>query len=53
MPCRIAVYEENDATVISTINMSPFIELFKSNQIIFDEATKMFESILQMIESLK
>lgn len=53
MPCRISVYEQDGSSVISTMNMSPFIQIFKNNQSVFEETSVLFETILKMIESLK
>lgn len=52
MPCRISVYEQNNHTLITTMNMEPMLQVFKNNQSLYEDATGLFEAIKKMIESL-
>lgn len=53
MPCRIAVYEEGDRTVICTQNMQMMIDLIKSQEPIHAEAIKLFATMQNMMKRLK
>lgn len=53
MPCRIAVYEEGDATIISTQNMQMMIDLIQSQKDLHMEAVKLFSSLQNMMKKLK
>lgn len=53
MPCRICVYEQNNSSVISTMNMEPMIQVFKNNDRIYDDASLLFDTIKNMIETMK
>jgi uncharacterized protein (DUF302 family) len=48
MPCKLAIYEENGSTVISTMNMEIMLNAVSSNRELFNEATTLF-SILKVV----
>ena len=45
MPCKLAIYEDNDKTVISTMNMEMMLKAVSSNQELYSEATTLFNSL--------
>lgn len=53
MPCRIAVYEEGDATIISTQNMQRMIDLIQSQMQLHVEAVGLFTALQLMMKRLK
>lgn len=53
MPCRIAVYEEGDTTIISTQNMQMMIDMIKSQKELHTEAIKLFTALQNMMKKLK
>lgn len=53
MPCRIAVYEEGDATIISTQNMQMMIDLIQSQEQLHIEAIGLFTALQNMMKKLK
>lgn len=53
MPCRIAVYEEGDMTIISTQNMQMMIDLIKSQEPLHTEAIKLFTNLQNVMKKLK
>lgn len=53
MPCRIAVYEEGDATIISTQNMQVMIDTIQSQEQLYIEATGLFIALQDMMNKLK
>lgn len=53
MPCRIAVYEEGDTTIISTQNMQMMIDLNQSQKELHTEAIKLFTALQNMMKKLK
>jgi len=53
MPCRIAVYEEGDTTIISTQNMQMMIDLIQSQKELHTEAIKLFTALQNMMKKLK
>lgn len=52
MPCRIAVYEENGETVVSTMNMEPLLKMVEGDPELFKEATAMYQSIQSVMKAL-
>ncbi|MBI2284300.1 MAG: DUF302 domain-containing protein [Bacteroidetes bacterium] len=52
MPCRIAVYEENGETVVSTMNMEPLLKMVEGNPELFKEAAAMYQSIQSVMNAL-
>lgn len=52
MPCTLAVYESDDKTVLSTMNMGMMLEAVKSNQELYNQASSLFLSFKQMMDEL-
>lgn len=52
MPCRIAVYEENGETVLSTMNMELLLKAVEGNPELFKEATAMYQGIQSIMNTL-
>lgn len=52
MPCRIAVYEENGKTIVSTMNMELAMESIQHNQELYTEAAAIYQSIQEMMQFL-
>jgi len=52
MPCKIAVYEENGRTVVSTMNMDIMLKAVNSNQNLYEEATSLFNTLKVLMKSL-
>ena len=52
MPCKLAVYEENGNTVISTMNMEIMLQAIGSNPQLYEEATALFNTLKALINSL-
>lgn len=53
MPCRIAVYEDGGATIISTQNMQMMIDLIQSQEQLHIEAIGLFLALQEMMKKLK
>lgn len=52
MPCKLAIYEENGNTVISTMNMGIMLKAISSNQVLFNEATTLFNSLIELMNKI-
>lgn len=52
MPCKIAIYEENDSVVISTMNMEIMLNALSSNHELFAEATNLFNTLKTLMAEL-
>lgn len=52
MPCRIAVYEEDGKTIVSTMNMEPVMASIKHNPELYTEAASVYRSIQEMMQFL-
>ncbi len=52
MPCKIAIYEENEHVVLSTMNMEIMLNTVTSSPEIFNETTTLFETLKTMMNSL-
>lgn len=52
MPCKIAIYEENDSVVISTMNMEVMLDALSSSPELFDEATTLFNTLKTLMAEL-
>jgi uncharacterized protein (DUF302 family) len=52
MPCKIAIYEENGNTIISTMNMEIMLKAVGSNQELYKEATALFSTLKSLMNSL-
>lgn len=53
MPCRIAVYEEEHSTIISTQNMQIMLDSIQEQQPLHEEAVKLFEGLQGMMRELQ
>jgi uncharacterized protein (DUF302 family) len=51
MPCKLAVYEENNQVVMATMNMQPMLKALKKTPELYQEATNMFGSLVRLIDS--
>ncbi len=52
MPCKLAIYENDGKTVISTMNMEIMLNVVKANQELFKEATTLFKTLKLLMDSL-
>lgn len=52
MPCRIAIYEENGKTVVSTMNMELLLKAVEGNPELFKEASAMYQAIQSIMNTL-
>jgi uncharacterized protein (DUF302 family) len=52
MPCKLAIYEENGNTVISTMNMEIMLNAVNSNPALFKEATSLFNTLKSLMNQI-
>ena len=52
MPCKLAIFENEGKTIISTMNMGIMLNAVKSNKILYKEATTVFDAMNSLINSL-
>ena len=52
MPCKIAIYEENESVVISTMNMEIMLNAVTSTPQLYKDATTLFYTLKNMMQSL-
>jgi uncharacterized protein (DUF302 family) len=52
MPCKLAIYEENDSIVISTMNMEIMLNALSSSPELFNEATTLFNTLKTLMAEL-
>lgn len=52
MPCKIALYEHEGKTVISTMNMEIVLKAVEENATLYAEATTLFTTLKSLISSL-
>jgi uncharacterized protein (DUF302 family) len=52
MPCKLAIYEENGNTIISTLNMEIMLKASNSDQVLYEEATSLFKTLKSLMNSL-
>lgn len=52
MPCKLAIYEENGQTVISTMNMEIMLKAIGSNQELFKETTTLFNTLIELMKKI-
>ena len=52
MPCKLAIYENEGKTIISTMNMGIMLNAVKSNKILYKEATTVFDEMNSLMNSL-
>lgn len=52
MPCKLAIYESEGKTVISTMNMGMVLQSIQSNAGLYMEAINLFETIKLLMKAL-
>jgi len=52
MPCKLAIYEENGSTVISTMNMEIMLQAINTNQDLYNETTSLFSTLKIVMEQI-
>jgi uncharacterized protein (DUF302 family) len=52
MPCKLAIYENNGETVISTMNMEVMLEAIRSNNELFEEASELYHTLKALMASI-
>ena len=52
MPCKLAIYENNGETIISTMNMEIMLDAVNSNPELFKEATIMFNTLQSLMDEI-
>ena len=52
MPCKLAVYEENGSSVISTMNMEVMLKAVSSSPELFNDASSLFNTLKTLMKSL-
>ncbi len=52
MPCKLAIYEDNGKTVISTMNMEMVLKSVQSNKELYKNAVTLFNILKSMMNSL-
>jgi len=53
MPCRIAVYEKKNNSVISTQNMGMLLDTLKQNEELYLQTNTLFETLKSLMNRLK
>ena len=52
MPCKLSIYENDGKTIISTMNMELMLEAVKSNNELYNNATTLFKTLKELMNSL-
>ncbi len=52
MPCKLAIYEDHEKTIISTMDMSIMLKAVSSNKMLYENATALFNTLKSMMNSL-
>jgi uncharacterized protein (DUF302 family) len=52
MPCKLAIYENNGETIISTMNMAIMLNAVSSNPELFKGATTLFNTLKSLMDSI-
>lgn len=52
MPCRIALYEQDGKTIVSTMNMDILLKAVENNTVLFEESSGMYQSIKEIMRSV-
>ncbi len=52
MPCKLAIYEDNGETVISTMNMEIMLKAVSSNPELFKETTALYNTLKSLMDSI-
>jgi len=53
MPCKVALYEEGDKTILSTMNMGAVLPAVQEDTALFEEASRLYGTLQAMMESLR
>ncbi len=53
MPCKIAIYENEGKTIISTMNMEMMLKSVQDNEELYNEAIALFNTLNSLMASLK
>lgn len=53
MPCRIAIYENNNHVDISTQNMQMMLNTLKGNQELYTQTSTLFNALKSLINTIK
>jgi uncharacterized protein (DUF302 family) len=52
MPCKLALYEQDYKTIISTMDMEIMLSAVKSDETLYQEATLLFNKLKSLMNSL-
>jgi uncharacterized protein (DUF302 family) len=52
MPCKLAIYEDNGETIISTMNMEIMLKAVGSNPELFKETTALYNTLKSLMDSI-
>ncbi len=52
MPCKLAIYEDNGKTVISTMNMEMMLNAVSSNPELYKDTNTMFGTLKSLMDSI-
>lgn len=52
MPCKLAIYENNGETIISTMNMEIMLDAVEANPELLAEANALFRKLKELMESI-
>jgi uncharacterized protein (DUF302 family) len=52
MPCKLALYEDNDEAVLSTMNMEIVLKAVRDNEQLFNDASSLYNALKTMMQSL-
>lgn len=52
MPCKLAIYENNGETIISTMNMEIMLKAVSSNPELFNETTTLYNTLKSLMDSI-
>ena len=52
MPCKLAIYEMDGKTIITTMNMGIMLDAIKSNQGLFEETTTLYNTLKALMDKL-
>lgn len=52
MPCKLAIYENEGETIISTMNMEIMLDAVNSKPELFKEATTMFNTLKSLMDEI-
>lgn len=52
MPCKLAIYEKNGETAISTMNMGAILDAVRANKELFNSATSLFNTLKILMDNI-